>query len=154
MADETARVFHSHRNAQGYAEPVDGAAEDCPRCTPPSFEGDATQLCFALHKNGGLFTRDGRPVWAERKLWEGLPDAVQVIPIKGAPPVGSVPLNTDHTGPDLIDLMVEAAQQLVNRPKHERELLRRAAAIIDPTMPTAPYETRLDWLAKYREVIS
>lgn len=37
---------------------------------------------------------------------------------------------------------------------HERELLHRAAAIIDPTMPTAPHEARLDWLAKYREVIS
>lgn len=37
---------------------------------------------------------------------------------------------------------------------HERELLRRAAAMIDPDTGNATHEERLDWLAKYREVIS
>jgi len=39
---------------------------------------------------------------------------------------------------------------------HERELLRRAAAMIDPehNPSIGRYEERLDWLAKYREVIS
>lgn len=60
--------------------------------------------------------------------------------------------------PQLADKQWDAAAKELERQRaqraHEHELLRRAAAIIDPTMPTAPHEARLDWLAKYREVIS
>jgi hypothetical protein len=45
-------------------------------------------------------------------------------------------------------------QQLINGRLHERELLARAADMIDPdTGPTGfTTEQRLDWLAKWREV--
>jgi hypothetical protein len=80
----------------------EGDPDDCPECSP-----DADQLCFALHKGGGLFTRDGRPVWAERKVWERLSMVTQIIPIKGAPPIGSLPMMTDKAGPDVVGQLLE-----------------------------------------------
>jgi hypothetical protein len=89
----------------------EGDPDDCPRCSPPGAapsEASPEQLCFALHKGGGLVTRDGRPVWAERKVWERLPSlATQVIPIKGAPPIGSLPMMTDKAGPDVVGQLLE-----------------------------------------------
>jgi hypothetical protein len=137
------------------------------------------QLCFAVSsKTGTLLTRDGgRPLWATRAEWGQFPQIVtQLIPIKGEPPIGSLPF-LDYGTPDVVGRMVKLIsllevgadtlaervaaidQQLAGR-VHERELLRRAAALIDPDnmagheQAIGGYEERLDWLAKYREVIS
>lgn len=55
---------------------------------------------------------------------------------------------------DRIVQLDEVVRQVANRPTHERELLRRAAEMLDwdggGALPT--YEQRLDWLAQYREL--
>lgn len=165
----------------------DGTFEGCPECSPAPVP-DPEQLCFAVStKTGTLVTRDGRPLWATRKLWSGLPElAAQIIPITGAPPIGSMPLMTDKGGPDVVGRLLELLDQLesqavegakaiqvlgtiatkgaeglenlsliISQRVHFVELLDRAAAMIDPDRPegTASYEARLDWLAKWREVV-
>lgn len=144
-------------------------------------ESNPEQLCFAVAtKTGTLVTRDGRPLWASRRMWDSLPALVtQTIPIDGAPPVGSLPLEADST-PDIVGRVFEvmgflergaaalgqraehletAAQDMaasLSARVHERELLARAAELIDPDSDTPvelrSYEQRLDWLAKWREV--
>jgi hypothetical protein len=151
---------------------------------------DPEQLCFAIAtKTGTLVTRDGRPLWASRKLWSGLPElAAQIIPITGAPPIGSMPLMNDKAGPDVVGRLLELINQLerqaaegakaiqvlgtiatkgaeglenlsliISQRIHFVELLDRAAAMIDPDSPAqlggVSHEQRLDWLAKWREVV-
>jgi hypothetical protein len=153
----------------------EGAREDCPECQPAPVP-DPEQLCFAIAtKTGTLVTRDGRPLWATRKLWSGLPElAAQIIPITGAPPIGSMPLMTDKAGPDIVGRLLELLDKLeaqttdaavglenlsliISQRIHFVELLDRAAAMIDPDSPAqlggVTHEARLDWLAKWREVI-
>jgi hypothetical protein len=75
---------------------------------------DPEQLCFAVStKTGTLVTRQGRPLWATRKMWESLPRLVtQIIPIKGAPPIGSMALDNTHQPPDVVGRLVELLDQL------------------------------------------
>lgn len=167
-----------------------GAQDDCPDCQPDAVVDDPEQLCFAIAKNTGtLMTREGRPLWATRRLWEGLSLTKQIIPIKGAPPIGSMALDSTHQPPDVVGRLLELLDDLetqtiesakglqlltalvanvakgaeglenlsliISQRIHFVELLDRAAAMIDPDRPegTSSYEARLDWLAKWREVV-
>jgi len=145
---------------------------------PEAAELNPEQLCFALHKGGGLLTRHGRPVWATRRQMQTMPDiAEQLIPIDGAPPLGSVPLFEANAAPDVVGRMLDlvgtlekmtaavaervamldkVTERVAGRPTHERELLARAAELIDPDAapPSNSYEVHLDWLSKWREVTS
>jgi hypothetical protein len=119
-------VFHTSRALPQAVH--EGTFEDCPECSPcdhnPLAEdgcekctapaADPEQLCFAVStKTGTLMTREGRPLWATRKLWTSLPAAVsQVIPIKGAPPIGSMAIDSTHQGPDVVGRLLELLDKL------------------------------------------
>lgn len=183
------RVFHTQDGTQVH----DGAAADCPRCSPPGAAmligpddrdrlaaTDQGQYYCVSAKHGTLVSREGRPVYATLAEWQsvqvGVPGSVY-IPIFGdrhGPLFGSVPFLDHEQMPDIVGRVVEVltflekaaevttqrvamlddvVQKIANRPTHERELLRRAAAMIDDEVQPGPtYEERLDWLAKYREV--
>jgi hypothetical protein len=57
--------------------------------------------------------------------------------------------------PEQLNRAAQDAAASLSARVHERELLQRAAAMIDPdTTESTSYEARMDWLAKYREVTS
>jgi hypothetical protein len=175
---------------EGDATPVETTTESMPphQTVAGLPKLDPEQLCFAVStKTGTLVTRDGRPLWATRAMWDRLTSLTnQVIPIKGAPPIGSMALDNTHQPPDVVGRLLELLEQLesqaaegakaaqvlgtiatkgaeglenlsliISQRIHFVELLDRAAAMIDPDRPegTASYEARLDWLAKWREVV-
>jgi hypothetical protein len=132
---------------------------------------------------GVLVAREGRPVYATLAEWQSFASAVPgavYIPITGAkgsrklgPLFGSLPFVDTQGAPDVVGRVIEVLgflekaaemlgqrvgqldQQLINGRLHEWELLARAADMIDPdrTQPLI-YEEQLDWLSKWREVIS
>ena len=143
---------------------------------------DTAQYYCVSATTGGLVTRGDRPLYATLLEWQSVASAVPgavYIPVLATSPrgtagllFGSLPLFDGGESPDLIkrvcDLTVflekaaemlgqrvgQLDQQLINGRLHERELLARAADMIDPdTGPTGfTTEQRLDWLAQWREV--
>jgi hypothetical protein len=101
----------------------EGVREDCPRCSPPG----AVELSAV-----GDADRMARLLDEVAKRI----DMIDRIAGKGAE--------------GLENLSVIISQRI-----HFVGLLERAAAMIDPDRPegTASYEARLDWLAKWREVV-
>lgn len=145
--------------------------------------GDPGQYYAVSAKYGTLVSREGRPVYATLAQWAQLdgsiptqayiPTTVTTTAKTFGPLFGSLPLlDTDGT-PDIVGRLVKmvvffekGAEMLGNRLErldsslnariHERELLARAAELIDPDGVgfSGMYEARLDWLAKWREVVS
>lgn len=145
--------------------------------------GDKTPYYCVSATTGGLVTRGDRPVFATLAEWASVGKALKPAAYLPAittgkrgtagPLFGSLPLMDRGGAPDLIkrvcDLTVflekgaamlaervgDIDQQLAGR-VHERELLARAAAFIDPDIAPVGFttEARLDWLAKWREVVA
>jgi hypothetical protein len=147
--------------------------------------GDKNPYYCVSATTGGLVTRGDRPLFATLAEWASIENAIRPAAYLPAittgargtagPLFGSLPLMDRGDTPDLIkrvcDLTVflekgaamlaervgDIDQQLAGR-VHERELLARAAEMIDPdsnvpaNYPT--YEQRIDWLAKWREVVA
>jgi hypothetical protein len=120
--------------------------------------------CGQTPPQPGQFEDRQREVAAE--VPQGLPDSGRgyALPESGQPKY--------HTSRDVIGRLLDVLDQLeriagkgaeglenlsliISQRIHFVELLDRAAAMIDPDRPegTANYEARLDWLAKWREVV-
>lgn len=127
---------------------------------------------------GQLCTRDGRALFATEDEWSMLSDVHALVRVgKHGPMFGSLPLMANGA-PDVVGRLIEvlsflesgaqvitaqsehitqAAQDAaaaLSARVHERLLLERAATLLDEDASGPTYEQRLDWLAKYREVIA
>jgi hypothetical protein len=143
--------------------------------------GNQGQYYAVSAKHGMLVSRNGRPVYAALAEWAqldaSLPTAAYIpttVTASGrsfGPLFGSLPMFDTHNAPDVVGRVIEVLgflergatalgerveqldQQLINGRLHERELLARAADMIDPdSLSSYTTEARLDWLAKWREV--
>jgi hypothetical protein len=147
--------------------------------------GDQGQYYAVSAKYGTLVSRAGRPVYATLAQWAQLdgsmpaaayiPTTVTTTAKTFGPLFGSLPLLDTDSTPDIVGRLInlvgffeKGAEMLGNRVEqldsslnariHERELLARAADMIDPDSVSQlggiTHEQRLDWLAKWREVVS
>lgn len=145
--------------------------------------GNQGQYYAVSARHGDLISRKDRPVYATLAEWASLdgalptaayiPTTVTTTAKSHGPLFGSLPLFDTHDAPDVVGRVIEVLgflergasalgqrveqldQQLINGRLHERELLARAANMIDPDHRGTLEDTteeRLDWLAKWREV--
>lgn len=137
--------FHTQDGTQVH----DGSRHTCPRCTPPGATED--QEWAAARER----IRVQHERLDEEAGWVPLLDAIApdfVSRLTGA--LSGVEALVTMAS-QRIETLDQVVQRVAGRPTHERELLRRAAALIDPDLvETMTYEQRMDWLAKYREVTS
>jgi hypothetical protein len=153
MADEERQWSHQHPGG-----PRNGRREDCPDCTPQKGHRPGCpkhEVQQAIGATGDCVCGVALPDIQPHLNSEGEPcDCGQTPPQPGLVHYRGGGSRVLVDAAERLSAVAEKLDQQLNSRVHERELLRRAAAMIDEDLKPPTYEERLDWLAKYREVTS